>query len=266
MRPYVMVEYPAWRPTAEGVERIFVLPDESRWLVTLCGHDASYVHLYGAGSEPEPDIFTPLNGAPREVPELATALHALGPVARFRNFDLWDAIGTAIIRQVIRAGQAKKLYRAFCDTYGEQVVLPNGTQRALFPTVEIVLSLSDTQFAAIGMAFKRRPLRAAAEAYIEFGPKWRDLSPAALVADLQRVPRIGPWTASAAVADWSNDWALYPYGDLAVRTWAKRAAPSFPWPNDEAAFGEVWQALAADRLGPLTLLTLAWGSQHGDIG
>lgn len=143
---------------------------------------------------------------------------------------MWDAIGTAIIRQVIRAGESKKLYRAFCEAYGEQVNLPPGGSYALFPSPEIVLGLSDDQFSSIGMAFKRRPLRAAAEAYLEQGVKWQELSPQALIVDeLQVVPRIGPWTAHAAIADWSNDWVLYPYADLPVRTWAKRAAPSCDW-------------------------------------
>jgi DNA-3-methyladenine glycosylase II len=107
---------------------------------------------------------------------------------------------------------------------------------------------------------------AAAEAYREFGEKWRELEPAVLVDALQVVPRIGPWTARAAVADWANDWALYPYADLAVRTWARRAAPSYDWPADEPTFGQIWRTLAGDQLSSLTLLTLAWGSQHGDIG
>jgi DNA-3-methyladenine glycosylase II len=265
MQPYVMVEHAAWRSTSQGVQRLFA-GDESRWLVVVRGQVVSYELLSGAGNKPVADSFTPRQSVLREVPELATALSALGTVMRFRNTCLWDAIGTAIIRQVIQARQAKKLYRVFCDTYGERQALPDGTEIALFPSVEIVSSLSDDQFASIGMAFKRRPLRAAAEAYGASGTKWRELPAEALVHELQSVPRIGPWTASAAVADWTNEWSLYPYSDLAVRTWAKRAAPSFPWPDDEVVFGKLWQAMAADWLGPLTLLTLAWGSQHGDIG
>ena len=86
------------------------------------------------------------------------------------------------------------------------------------------------------------------------------------VQELQRIPRIGPWTAGAAVADYSNDFTYYPYADLAVRTWARRAAPSYPWPDSEQAFGRLWQRLAGDQLATWTLLTLAWGSQHGDTG
>jgi DNA-3-methyladenine glycosylase II len=263
---FVMTEHPAWQPATCGCHRVFALPDGGRYLATTNGRELVVRPLTGGTREPTLDVFTLSNGMLSEVPELATALSGLGTVVRFRNADLWDAIGTAIIRQVIRAGQSKKLYRAFCEAYGERVDLPGGGTYALFPSPEIVLHLTSEQFGSIGMAFKRRPLLAAAGAYLEHGAKWRELSPRVLVDELQIVPRIGPWTARAAVADWSNDWALYPYADLAVRTWATRAAPSYDWPRDEPSFGQVWRALAGDHLSALTLLTLAWGSHHGDIG
>jgi len=262
---FVMTEHPAWLQ-AGSYRRVLALPGSGRYLATVSGGQLMLHPLVDGSGEPTLDCFTLSNGMPSEVPELAAALGGLGTVVRFRNADLWDAIGTAIIRQVIRAGQSKKLYRTFCDTYGEHVELPSGGIHALFPSPEIVLHLTSEQCGSIGMAFKRRPLLAAAEAYLEHGTKWRELAPRALIDELQIVPRIGPWTAQAAVADWSNDWALYPYADLAVRTWATRAAPSYDWPTDESAFGRVWRALAGDHLSSLTLLTLAWGSHHGDIG
>lgn len=262
---HVMVEYAAWQPADSCHRRVFATSDGGRHLVTTGGHDVTSLTL-AEGSTPTCDTFTIPNGVPAEVPELARAHGALGSVARFRNSDLWDAIGMAIIRQVIRAAQSKKLYRSFCEAYGERVELPDGGTYSLFPAPETVTALESEQFSSIGMAFKRRPLTAAAEAYVELGATWRTLPPNELVEALQQVPRIGPWTARAVVADWTNDWALYPYDDLAVRTWATRAAPSHDWPTDEAAFGRAWRSLAGDHLSSLTLLTLAWGSQHGYIG
>lgn len=264
---FVMTEHPAWRVAGEGFHRIFLTHRGGRHVLLTRGRELTRRPLDSLSDEPVvPDTFTMPKNALTEVPELATALRGLGRVARFRNGDLWDAIGTAIIRQVIRAAQSKKLYRAFCEAYGERIEPPGGETYAFFPQPEIVLKLTNEQFSRIGMAFKCRPLRAAAEAFLEYGPAWRGLAPRELVDALQVVPRIGPWTAHAAVADWSNDWAFYPYDDLAVRTWAKRAAPTYDWPTDDAAFGRAWRALASDHLSSLTLLTLAWGSQHGDIG
>jgi DNA-3-methyladenine glycosylase II len=122
--------------------------------------------------------------------------------------------------------------------------------------------LPDTEFARLGMAFKRQPLRAAAQAYLEFGPQWIDLDPLRLLTGVQTVPRIGPWTAGSSVADATNDYALYPFADLAVRTWAKRLVSGRSWPDTEPEFARVWQGLAGKQLSAWTLLTLAWGVRH----
>lgn len=137
---FAMTEHPAWL-TADGRQRVFALPDGGRHWVTVSGSELVRRPLVSGVSEPTLDVFTLSNGMLSEVPELATALVGLGTVARFRNADLWDAIGTAIIRQVIRAGQSKKLYRTFCEAHGKQAELPSGEIYASFPSPEIVLDL-----------------------------------------------------------------------------------------------------------------------------
>jgi DNA-3-methyladenine glycosylase II len=213
----------------------------------------------GAGDAPVADVIDPaaLTGPTAMVASLCTA----GRVTRWRNPDLWDALATAIVRQVIRAGQARKLCRAFSRAYGEPVSTPCG-QTWLVPTPETVLMLPDIEFARLGMAFKARPLRATAETFLELGAKWAELDPAALVTEVQAVPRVGPWTAGTAVADLTNDYALYPFADLAVRTWAQRLAPQRCWPDTEPEFAQAWARLAEDQLSDWTLLTLAWGARH----
>ncbi len=265
---FVITEHAAWRIAERGRYRVFALPDGGQWLVRVNGGKVLSCPLVASSGSPRFDVFTlaGLGVAGREAPELSSALAALGAVARFRTSDLWEAIATAIIRQVVRAAQAKRLYRDFCQAYGQRINHLNSEGYALFPTAETALGLHDDQFASVGLTFKLRPLRAAAEAYLQHGTHWRDLPPDVLVHEFQRIPRIGPWTAGAAVADYSNDFTHYPYADLAVRTWAKRAAPSYPWPDSEQAFARLWQRLAGDQLATWTLLTLAWGSQHGDTG
>ena len=264
----VITEHAAWRITQRGRYRVFALPDGGQWLVRVNDSELLSLRLITSSGEPRFDVFTLLQpeAMATEAPELFSALAALGTVARFRTSDLWEAIATAIIRQVVRAQQAKRLYRDFCQAHGQPTTHLNGEEYALFPAPETVLGLQDEQFARAGLTFKRRPLRAAAEAYLKNEAHWRDLPPDVLVQELQRIPRIGPWTAGAAVADYSNDFTYYPYADLAVRIWAKRAAPSYPWPDGDQAFGRLWRRLAGDQLATLTLLTLAWGSQHGDTG
>jgi DNA-3-methyladenine glycosylase II len=190
-----------------------------------------------------------------------TTVASVGTVLRVRNGDLWDAIGTAIIRQVIRAGQARQMYARFCQARGEPVSTPHGT-RYLFPTAQTITDLPAQAFTTLGMAFKHRPLLAAADAVLTHGSTWAQLDPPALAEALQAVPRIGPWTAGAAVADYTGDFACYPYADLAVRTWTRRAAPDIDWPQNEPEFAALWHRGTGDHLSALTLLTLAWGGTH----
>lgn len=260
----VMLDHPSWLSIDAGTAYRAVRSGDSVWALTCVpcdagGHVTAACLVSGAGDPPMMDVTDPatLTG----VRAVVAPLREAGTVARWCNPDVWDALATSIVRQVIRAGQARRLYRAFCRAHGEPVTTLLG-ETWLFPTPETVLGLPDTAFAGLGMAFKRRPLRAAAEAWLEFGQKWAELDPASLVAEVQAVPRIGPWTAGASVADFTNDYSLYPFADLAVRTWAKRLASGRTWPETEADFARVWARLAGDQLSQWTLLTLAWGVRH----
>lgn len=260
----VMIDHPSWLLTDKDTAYRAVRCGASVWALTCTPvgsrHETTEAHLVaGVAGTPVIDLFDP-NTLTGEQAVIAP-LQAAGTVARWRNPDLWDALGTSIVRQVIRAGQARKLYRAFCAAHGESVTTPVGGTW-LFPTPETVLALPDTEFTRLGLAFKRRPLRAAAAAYLEFGRKWAELGSVALTQEVQRVPRIGPWTAGATVADLSNDYSLYPFADLAVRTWVKLLSPGRTWPENEPEFARLWAQLAGDQLSTWTLLTLAWGTRH----
>lgn len=129
----------------------------------------------------------------------------------------------------------------------------------LFPGPERVLGLPATVFAALEMSFSRTLLRRAARAYLQDGSSWSQLEPAALVAELQTIPGIGPWTAGASAADFSGDFSVYPYPDNAIRTFVQSAAPATVWPGTAAQFRKLWQAMAGDDVSGLTQLMLAWG-------
>jgi DNA-3-methyladenine glycosylase II len=217
-------------------------------------------------AEPPPhgsamDTFTaPAQWPDTMPPTLANALTSVGPVRRWATPSLWDAIATAIIRQVIRADQARLHHQRFRRQHGPAVPTDSGTLYAL-PRPETVAALERADFQRLGMAFKADALRNAAVAYLDHHATWLQLPPPQLLQELQSVPRIGPWTAGAAVADFTHDWSLYPYGDLAVRTWAKRAAPDVAWPTSEPEFAERWRTITGHHLGTITLFTLAWGAR-----
>lgn len=260
----MMIDHPSWLPAERSAHYRAVRVGTDVWALTCIpaasgGFDTGATRITGRGARPFLDVIDPASlSGPKT---MIKSLCSVGAVGRWRNPDLWDALGTSIIRQVIRAGQARKLYRAFCRAHGEVVATPLGPAW-LFPTPSTLLDLPDAEFAQLGLAFKRRALRAAADAVLEFGAKWTELTPSDLLAEVQTVPRIGPWTAGATVADLTNDYALYPYADLAVRTWAKRLAPGRSWPETEPEFARMWARLAGDQLSEWTLLTLAWGVRH----
>ncbi|MFC0864054.1 hypothetical protein ACFHYQ_17295 [Sphaerimonospora cavernae] len=249
-----MLDHPGW-DTADGTLIRAMRTLAGTWLIPAVG-EAKLIS--GSGDAPPVDTYEPvaldLAALP---PGLAHALRTLGPVRRWRNTDLWDALATAIIRQVIRAGQARKMHQVFRAVSGDKVAVT-----ALIPTPEQVLAMSAEKFADLGMAFKRRPLQAAAGAYLDHHAEWSQLPADVLVKALQAVPRIGPWTAGTAVADHTGDFSVYPHADLAVRTWAATADPTTAWPADEPGFTAVWQRLAGPHLSTLTVLTLAWGDDH----
>lgn len=261
----VMTDHPAWcRDMSGAADRVVRCGGSVWWLTARACSDGkqetSAAPLAGVGDPPVLSLIDPASMIGPT--DLFGPLHEMGSVARWRNPDAWDAVATAVIRQVIRAGHARVLYRSLCRAHGEPVMTPAG-QRWLFPAPEVVSGLPDSAFDQLGMAFTRPALRALADAFTDDGESWAGLDPAAFVTRAQTVPRVGPWTAGASVADLTNDYSRYPDADLAVRTWAQRLAPGRVWPDTERDFAAAWELLAGDQVSALTLLTLAWGVQHG---
>jgi DNA-3-methyladenine glycosylase II len=259
--PVLMQDHPGWGQGVDGTTARVMRVGSTPWLLSWTADytaDVTAVPLGTAdGPTPTIDRIDPEPIAGLAAP-LGSALAGLGPVVRVRNADLWDAVAYSIIRQVIRAGQARLMYDRFCSTHGEPVATPYG-ERYLFPTAAKVCDMPDEAFSRLGMKFKAAPLRTAAQGVLRCGATWQYLDPGKLIETLRSLPRIGPWTAGATVADVSGDFSHYPYDDLAVRTWARRAAPSVAWPDDATAFGALWRRRAGEHLSTLTLLTLAWG-------
>lgn len=260
---HVMLDHPGWMTGDDSVSRRAVCVGDTVWLVAAApGHSGTDINLCrvrGDGAEPRFDVFDPAELRGSAV--LAAPLRQDGTVARLANPASWDAVATAIIRQVIRAGQARKLYRLLSVEHGETVTTTLGSA-ALFPTAETVLALPDVEFTRLGLAFKRAPLRAAAKAYLDPAQKWTDIMAWQLIEDLQAIPRVGQWTARATVTDLTNDYTFYDYSDLAVRRWAARLTPDHPWPDDPAGFARAWEVATREQRSAWTALTLAWGVRH----
>ncbi|MFE7354892.1 hypothetical protein ACFU8Q_17235 [Streptomyces sp. NPDC057543] len=264
MTGVLTTDHPAWIETESGRLARAVCMATGIWTLSW-DRDGLHMQCVAGTEDVKPHVTTTDPAClPDTVPAtLKTGLRGLGPTQRLVNPWLWDAITTAILRQVVRAGQARKLYRAWCKEYGTTVDSPFG-ELAVAPTPMQVLALDDEQFAAVGAKFHRIVLLAAAEHYELHAVDWLCMDAHELAAALTSVPRIGPWTAAAAAADVTGDFSVYPHDDLAVRTWAAQIAPAHPWPDKkDKAFGPMWTGMAGpDRtaLHTLTLSTLTWGS------
>ncbi|MEV6959411.1 hypothetical protein AB0M97_09440 [Streptomyces sp. NPDC051207] len=264
MSNVLTTDHPAWHTYEDGTHARAVRTASGIWAVT---HNRDGLHLACVeGTEdvkPEFVATDPAHLPPAAPAALRSGLAELGVTQRLANPWLWDAITTTILRQVVRADQARKLYRTWCSTYGTTSA---GFQDrlAVAPAPAAVLDLSDDQFAAVGAKFHRSALQAAATEYERAHREWERLSAGDLALALTHIPRIGPWTAAAAAADYTGDFSVYPHDDLAVRTWAAKIAPAHPWPGKkDKTFGPLWSGWAGtDRtaLHTLTLATLTWGA------
>ena len=188
-------------------------------------------------------------------PSIRQNLAKLDGLQRLDAGAAWEALGTAVIRQVIRAGQARKVWHQLA------VVLAKPDDPiGRFPSAERFLAASEPELAQAGLGFKIRTLRTVAEACQSEQHRWDRLDPIELHDDWLAVPGIGPWSAGAAIADLRNAWQLYPHDDLAVRTWATRAFPELHIPTDRQPFLRLWNDWAGGAPGTLTVLTLGWSA------
>ncbi|PNE43516.1 hypothetical protein [Streptomyces noursei] len=261
MPDVLTIDHPAWEVDETGRATRLVRSGAGLWCASAEQDSVALSCLQGEEDSKPTIILTDPANLPDTVPAaLRHPLQELRTTHRLANPWLWDALSLAILRKVIRAAQARALYRRWCTAYGITLNTPSGP-RSIAPTPERVLDLSDNAFTKVGAKFHRPTLQAAAAAYREHGATWATLPPADLITALTSIKGVGPWVARACTADFSGDFSHYPHGDLAVRTWANDIAPSHPWPAADTPFEQYWRRLAGSK-GPhtLTLTTLTWGS------
>jgi DNA-3-methyladenine glycosylase II len=264
MSSILTTDHPAWQAYEDGTRARAVRTASGIWAVSY-DRDGLHMACVDGTEDAKPEFVStdPTYLPPSAPAALRDGLAQLGVTQRLANPWLWDALTTSILRQVVRADQARKLYRTWCSTYGTTIEGPQGAL-AVAPTPAAVLALTDEQFASVGAKFHRTALVAAATQYERHHTDWEWLDASALAVALTRIPRIGPWTAAAAATDFTGDFSVYPHDDLAVRTWAAKIDPAYAWPGKkDKAFGPLWTSWAGtDRtaLHTLTLATLTWGS------
>ena len=190
--------------------------------------------------------------------ELAARFRSLHPLVHVTSLSLGEAIMKAIIRQVITAGHAKKLIDSFIRRYGKRQV-DDGQPYYDFPTVEAIARIPLEELQTEGLGFKAKVVHRTALHMLEHDleAKVAALAPAEAIDVLTSIKGIGRWTAHVAICDLFADWSLYPFEDLAVRTWARKLWLGMQWPQDEQTFAAYWQQVNGSQCGIVTCYLLS---------
>ncbi|MEV0440959.1 hypothetical protein AB0I84_05515 [Streptomyces spectabilis] len=263
MTAAIITDHLGWHESPDGEPSRLVEYNGVAWLARWSDESLIMRPMEPGHTDPPPVAYTSPIRLPYDdaMQPLVDELCRLGTVQRLTNPSLWDAITTALLRHGVPLDRARRTHRAYYAAFGRTVDTPAGPL-ALVPSPDRVLGLSEDGFAAVGASTARNALRAAAEAYRVNGARWQRLAPESLVQHLAAVDGIGATAAALSVADFTSDYAIYPHGDLTLRTWATRAAPTLKLPSTDHEFEALWRRWAPDRLTlhTLTLFTLTWGT------
>lgn len=180
------------------------------------------------------------------------------PLTHIASPSFGEAVIKAVIRQVISASHARKLLHRLITEQGPALEY-EGTIYYSFPSLKHLAHLSPEVLQAEGLGYKSRLLPRIASDLLErqVNEKARHLSTEAVVEWLQQIKGIGRWTARVAACDVTGDWSAYPVEDLAVRTWAARLWPEYPWPTNERDFFSAWNEVNGEYTGIVTFYLLS---------
>src|SRR6185436_13069253 len=110
---YIVTEHPGWWPVDGGWLRLFETGGASPWVVYVEGGRVVTSHAERPTRRSAPPVLDQFPSdflADLQLPRsLDKSLRGLGKVGRFRTPSLWEALVTAVLRQVVRAGQSKVL-------------------------------------------------------------------------------------------------------------------------------------------------------------
>lgn len=181
---------------------------------------------------------------------LRQELADLDAVYRFSTPSLWEGLATAVIRQVIRADHARRVFQSVCESFGTPTRRrsPSDLGPSAFPDAEVLLANPDEALRAVGLGFKVKILR-------RVGAQLPATDVAA--GEIPEISGVGPWTLQICRMDISSDFAHYPFEDLAVRALANRYWPSVDWPSETRAFRTHWLQKTGPHAGALTALLFA---------
>ena len=184
----------------------------------------------------------------------------VGPLLRRRPglrvpgaVDGFELTVRAVLGQQVTVAGARTLLGRLVAAAGPPLPVPDAGVRRSFPGAAAVAELSQDEARALGLTGRRAATLRSLAAAVRDGAV--DLSLGAdvarTVADLQRIPGIGPWTAGYVALRALRDPDAWPSGDLGLRHAVERAtghAVHAAALDRVAAAWRPWRAIAALHL------------------
>jgi len=194
-------------------------------------------------------------------PLLAKHFIEMSPLVHVASVTPGEAVIKAIIRQVITASQARKLLHRFIVQFGNTCT-HEGVTHFSFPPLERLAQLPLDELTKCGLGFKARVIQQVARSLLEDNVEESvsKVPTQVALAILQKLKGVGQWTARVALCDFKGDWSLYPFGDLAVRTWTNRFWPDSDWPCSENEFRAVWERRNGNYADRIAFYLLTYGN------
>ncbi|MGH1554231.1 hypothetical protein ACRAWF_26670 [Streptomyces sp. L7] len=253
MTGVLTIDHPAWHHYPDGARARAVQAGSGLWVMSYDGH-ALRIDCVEGSEDIKPSFVAtdPADPAGSRTAALRNGLTELGVSQRLANPRLWDAITTAILRQVVRADQARKalpqLVQHVRHNRGRPVRFP-GPRSGPHPSAQPARE----QLRRDRAKFHRTALQAAAEQYEQHHETWQHLDATALVTALTGIPRIGrgppaqpPPTSPGTSASTRTTTSPCAPGDR-----ADRARASWPDKKDKS-FGPLWTGWAGAAPPPCT--------------
>lgn len=149
---------------------------------------------------------------------LAPLVHATPGLRVPGAFDGFELALRAILGQQVTVKAATTLFGRFAKAFGRPIVTPHAALTHLAPRADVVAGASQQQLIALGLTSRRaETVKRMAEAVasksiiLEPGP-----DPEAVMAALQQLPGIGPWTAHYIAMRALRHPDAWPDGDLGL--------------------------------------------------
>jgi DNA-3-methyladenine glycosylase II len=203
-----------------------------------------------------------LTGVASTIVEAEIALDELGlgagrlTICRVPTLTVWEALATAVLRQVVRADTARQRFARLVSAVGAD---------GAFPGPETVLRCDEREMTALGLRFCWPKLVRLAEWSLQTDAHEQAGTDGgrALLEQAADLSGLGPWSLAVAAWDLSCDPLRYPVGDFVVQAGAARLFTDSRWARKPGEFEAQWREHCGPQIGPLTLLALVAAEPRG---